>query len=235
VKSRDKFLLGVVAVIAVFAGAWMLVIQPKRQDARKLETQITAARTDLAGVSARAAQYRAARERLLHHPQAFAKAGRALPNRVSMPELLRTLTRTARGTGVTIGDLTVSGGSSDSGAGSTSSTTPGISSVGLQLSFNGDFLALHRYLERLQRFVQVSSKDVAARGRLVSLDNVQLSQGDGGLSAKVGATVYVLQPGSLTPGASTTAAPAATAAPATPGAAPASPAPAAATPTTGGA
>ena len=155
-------------------------------------------------------------------------------NRVSMPELLRTLTRTARGTGVTIGDLTVAGGS-DSSTGSASSATPGISSVGLQLSFNGDFLALHRYLERLQRFVQVSSKDVAARGRLVSLDNVQLSQGDGGLSAKVGATVYVLQPGSLTPGASTTAAPAATAAPATPGAAPASPAPAAATPTTGGA
>ena len=237
-SSRDKILIGVVAIVAVIGGAWMGVVKPKREDARQIETQITAARSDLAGVSARAASYRAARDRLRKHPQAFEKAGRALPSRVSMPELLRTLTRTARGTGVTMGELNVG---NDAGGGA-SSSTPGISSVGLQLSFDGDFLALHRYLERLERFVQVSSKDVAARGRLVALNNVQLSSGDSGLTAKVGATVYVLQPGALTPGAATTApaATGATAAPATAGAppaagAPAAPAASASNSTTGGA
>ena len=91
-------------------------------------------RTDLAGVSARAASYRAARDRLRKHPQAFAKAGRALPNRTAMPELLRTLTRTARGTGVTMGELTVGAGDS-----SATASSPGITSVGLQLSFDGDY------------------------------------------------------------------------------------------------
>jgi hypothetical protein len=146
-----------------------------------------------------------------------------------MPELLRTLTRTARGTGVTMGELTV--GAGDSAA---TASSPGITSVGLQLSFDGDFLALHRYLERLERFVQVSSKDVAARGRLVALNNVQLTNGNDGLTAKVGATVYVLQPGALTPGATTTTAPAAGSTPPAAGA-PAAPAASASNSTTGGA
>ncbi|HEY3020402.1 MAG TPA: type II secretion system protein GspM [Solirubrobacteraceae bacterium] len=204
--QRDKILIVLAAAIAVLAGGWFFIAQPKRGDSRALDAQLTAARTELAGTASRAAQYRAARAALLKHPEVFTKAGRALPSRVAMPDLLRALTRTARGTGVSVNELTTGAGTS---------STPGIGSVNLELGFGGNFLSLQRYLARLQRFVEVSSKDVAARGRLVSLDSVHLSAGEEkkGLSAKVSATVYVLQPGALsvgaTPAAATTAAPAA--------------------------
>ena len=216
--QRDKILVAVALVGVVFAGSWMFLVKPKREDARQLDQQIAAARSDLAGASARAAQYTAARDRLRKHPEAFEKSARALPNRVSMPEILRTLTKTARGTGVTMGELTTGGDSSGA------ATTPGISGVSLQMNFSGDFLALRRYLERLQRFVNVSKDDVAARGRLVALNTVSLKPVDNALTAQVSATVYTLQPGALT-----TSAPASTAG--TAGAA-ATPAPASGAPAT---
>ena len=224
-RQRDRILLVVVAAVAVLGAGWLLIVKPKREDARQLQTQITAKRSELGGAAARAAQYRSAREQLRRHPQAFEEAGRALPNRVAMPELLRTLTRTARGTGVKMGDLTASAGEA--------STAPGISSVGLSLSFDGDFLALQRYLARLQRFVQVSRDDVAAKGRLLAVDSVQLSHGGGsGLQATVAATVYILQPGALVPGAavSAPATGASAAAPGAPASTPAAPAPVASAP-----
>jgi Tfp pilus assembly protein PilO len=221
VTQRDKLLLTFAAIVGVLAVGWFIVIQPKRQDARELNGQITAARTELAGTAGRAAQYRAARDTLRKHPEAFARAGRALPNRVAMPDLLRTLTRTARSTGVEIGNLTTGSGGADA-------STPGIGTVGLQLSFSGKFLALQRYLAKLQHFVDVSQREVDAKGRLLALNSVALTPGDDGtLGAEVGASVYVLQPGGLAAGsapAGTTGTTGTTAAPATP----------ASTPTAGG-
>jgi Tfp pilus assembly protein PilO len=225
VSQRDRLLVIVVAALAVFGGGWFGVVKPKQDEASKLDTQIVAAQAELDGASARAAEYRAARKRLRSNPEAFEKAGKALPNRVAMPDLLRTLTRTAKGTGVKMSDLKTSAGTS---------TTPGISSVGLDLTFAGDFLALQRYLGRLQRFVGVSRDKVDAKGRLVALKSLKLAPGEkgAGLTATVSATVYILQPGALAPGAQApaTGTPVPGAAPAgsTPGAAAAAPA----TPTT---
>src|SRR3954462_5847522 len=114
-----------------------------------------------------------------------------------MPAFLRTLTKPARGTGMALGEPST--GSAD---GSSSAAMPGINSVGLSLTFSGDFLALRRYLEGLQRFVNVSRDHVAARGRLVALNRVHLKPADGGmLNARATATVSTLQPGALAAGA----------------------------------
>jgi Tfp pilus assembly protein PilO len=221
VKQRDKILIAVAAsLVAVMAG-WFIIAKPKRAEMRTLDTQIEAKRTELSGVSARAAQYRAARDSLVRNPQAFRQSAKALPNRVAMSELLRTLSRTASGTGVTMSDLSTSAGDA---------STPGISSVNLALTFDGTFLELQRFLGKLQKFVKVSKQRVAAKGRLLALDGISLTAGEGStsVSAKVSATAYILQPGALSVGAGATAPPS--------GAAPATtPAPAAATPTTTGA
>ena len=215
-KSRDRLLLIAALVLVTVGGSWVFIVSPKRTQARDVDTQIAAARAQLAGTAGTAAQYRASRDALRKNPQAFVNAGRALPNRAAMPSLLRTLTANAGGTGVKMGELTV-------GTGGTTAT-PGIGSVPLTLTFTGDFLSLQRYLARLQRFVAVKKKDVEAKGRLVSLDSVELTPGDSGkLAAKVSATVYVMQPEALS---------ATTSAPAT-GATAGTPAPAS-TPTAGG-
>jgi Tfp pilus assembly protein PilO len=211
VSQRDKILVAVATTAVALVGGWFFLAKPKRADMRALDTQITAQRTELAGASARAAQYRAARDQLRRNPQAFRQANKALPNRVAMSDLLRTLARTADRTGVTMADVTTSAGAA---------TTPGITGVNLALNFTGSFLELQRFFAQLQKFVKVSSQRVAAKGRLLALNDLSLTAGESSLSAKVNATAYILQPGALATGAATTTAPATPAAtPTTTGAA----------------
>ena len=225
-SQRDKIIAAAVAGLLALVGGWLFIAKPKRAEMRKLDAQIQTQRDALAGVSAQAATYRAARESLQRNPQAFREAGKALPNRVAMSELLRTLSRTASKSGVTMSDLSTAAGDA---------STPGISSVNLSLSFDGSFLELQRFLAKLQKFVKVSKQHVAAKGRLLALDSVSLAGGTGGsnLSAKVSATAYILQPGALTVGSAATTPSTGAAATTTPTT---TPAPAtAATPTTPGA
>jgi Tfp pilus assembly protein PilO len=226
-NQRDKILLTVVAVVGVLAAGWFGLVAPKRDEATQLDAQIATARTNLAGSASRLAQYRAARTSLLKHPAALRESDRALPTRADMPDLLRQLTKTAEGANVDVGDITA-------GSGATDPSNPGIGTVGLQLNFTGGYVALQKYLAKLHKFVAVRGTKVDAKGRLMSLDTIQLGRGDnGGLAAKVGATVYVLQAGALTatptPTTGATAAPATTATPA-----PASASASASTPTTAG-
>ena len=223
-SQRDKIIVAVGVTLAAIVGGWFMMAKPKRADMRTLDTQIEAQRGELAGVSAKAAQYRAARDSLRKNPQAFRQSAKALPNRIAMSELLRTLSRTAKTTGVTMADLSTAAGSS---------STPGINSVDLSLNFNGSFLELQRFLGKLQRLVKVSKQRVAAKGRLLALNGISLTHGDEGLSAKVTATVYILQPGALTVGSTPTGA--APAAGATPAPATSAPAATTTTPTTTGA
>jgi Tfp pilus assembly protein PilO len=189
VSNRDKTILSVAVVVIALAVSWFTVAAPKRDEMTKLDAQVTAKQAEVDGASGRAAQYRAARDELRRNPQAFAQAGRALPNRVQMPDILRTLTRTADNSGVEMGSLTTSAGDA--------AATPGINAVKLNVDFAGEFLDLQRFMARLQRMVDVSSKDVAAKGRLMALNSVSLAPAEGGLTAQVDATVYVLAPGAL--------------------------------------
>jgi type II secretory pathway component PulM len=59
--GRDRMVLIGVIVLAVLAGAWLLVVSPKRQQAGKLDTQVSEARAQLSTAegqlsSARSAQ-----------------------------------------------------------------------------------------------------------------------------------------------------------------------------------
>ena len=212
-SQRDRIIVAAVAIVAAVGGGWFLMAKPKRAEMRQLDAQITAKRAELAGAAATAARYRAARDELRRNPQAFREAGKALPNRIAMSELLRTLDKSAGDVGVEMSSLNTAPGSG---------STPGISSVDLALEFDGSFLALQRFLGKMQKLVKVSRDRVAAKGRLLALNSVQLGAVGGdesGLKAKVSATAYILQPGALTATPAAPGATGATPAPTTTGAA----------------
>jgi cell division protein FtsL len=61
VTRRNSILLVAVAVVAVIAAYWMLVLTPKREEAAKLDKQITVKQTALASAEAEVADYEIAR------------------------------------------------------------------------------------------------------------------------------------------------------------------------------
>ena len=58
---RNSILLVAVAVVAVMAAYWMLVLTPKREEAARLDKQITVTQTARASAEAEVADYENAR------------------------------------------------------------------------------------------------------------------------------------------------------------------------------
>ena len=46
-RARDRLVILVVVVVAAVVGAWLMVIQPKRDQAAKLGSQVSAAQSQL--------------------------------------------------------------------------------------------------------------------------------------------------------------------------------------------
>lgn len=82
---------------------------------------------------------------------------------------------------------------------STTSTT--LDSVALTFNFTGSYFDLADFFHRLKRFVYVANNQIFVRGRLISIDTLTFaptsgataggSTSSGGLTATVGATVYL--------------------------------------------
>ena len=78
-SQRDKILIAAAATLVAVVGGWFVMAKPKRAEMRSLDSQIATMRTEVNGVAAKAAEYRAARDTLRSNPQVFRQAGKALP------------------------------------------------------------------------------------------------------------------------------------------------------------
>ena len=61
---RNSILLVAVGIAAVVGAYWMLVLSPKREEAAKIDKQITAKQSALASAQAEVAEYEKARSEL---------------------------------------------------------------------------------------------------------------------------------------------------------------------------
>ena len=79
-------------------------------------------------------------------------------------------------------------------AGATGTTTaPGLDTVPLDFTFEGDFFELANFFHRLKRFVHVRDDRIVVGGRLMTIDTFTLAMGESfpTLTAQMTATVYL--------------------------------------------
>jgi len=89
-----------------------------------------------------------------------------------------------------------SSGGSDSPAAAPSSagsSAPGLENVSLDFEFVGSYFDLASFFHRMKRFVYIEDDRIQVRGRLMTIDSVNLSREEdsSGLLAKIKATVYL--------------------------------------------
>jgi hypothetical protein len=112
VTTRDRIVIAVVAAAALLGGYWFLILAPKRDEATKLNSQVTAAkqRRDAAVVDANAS--RAARAEYAVNYATVARLGKAVPANDDMPSLIYQLASTSKASNVDFREikLTTSGG-----------------------------------------------------------------------------------------------------------------------------
>jgi Tfp pilus assembly protein PilO len=255
--TRDRKILLVLAGLAVLAGFWFLVLQPKRTQAKELSAQIVAQQERLQTAQQTVAQGMQAKAGHARDTATVAQLGAAVPADDDLPSLLYQLDAASRNADVEFDSLVRAGGtggsssssSSSSTSGSTASAsaslppgatvgTAGLATLPFTFEFTGSYFDLQRFVGDLQGFVRADGEKVSVRGRLLTVDGIALVPAGKDLSkidAKLVATAY-LSPETAKAGAATGAAAGATGTTPAPGASgsPAAPAPSS-TAITGGA
>jgi Tfp pilus assembly protein PilO len=216
--SRDRSVLAAVLAVLLVVGAWLLFIQPRRDQAGRLASQITAARTQLGAAEASVATGLAAKAAFLKYQRQLNALTTALPSDDNIPALINEIQGAAAQNRVDFHALSVgtSGGSSTAPAAASTAATPtlttplppgvtlgsaGIPTEGFSFTFNGSYFDLANLLGRLQKFVRANNKKVSATGRLLSINSVSLAPGataGAALTASITASTYLV-PGVLTP------------------------------------
>jgi len=214
VTRRNSMLLVAVAVAAVVGAYFMLALSPKREEAAKLDKQITAQQAALTQAEAEVASYEEARANYRANYAMIARLGKAVPADDDVRSLLVQVNAAADGAGVDFRTINVaSGGAASAPAagadaqgaggstpppGATAVGTAGFSTMPFSLTFKGRFFELGKFFSRLDKFVAVNNGNLDVTGRLLLLNSITLTpdtqKGFPTLSAEVSANSYLLPP-----------------------------------------
>lgn len=207
-SARDRTILLVIVFAAAIIGPWLLVVQPKRDQAAKIQSQISSEQSQLASVRSQLAAGNQARAAFASSYTSLVRLGEAVPTDDNTPSLIYQLQSAAKGSDVDFQSLTFNAGQGGSTTPTSSSsqtsaaTLPPGATVGaagfpiepFTFTFTGSFFHLSDFLGRLQQFVVATNQNVSVSGRLMSLNAITLSPsaGSGQLTATISATTYLL-------------------------------------------
>ena len=201
--DRDRKILLALVPLVLIVAYWFVILAPKRQEATKIQDQLTQAQSKRDTAVQQLASLGAAKRSFAQDYATVIYLGKSIPTAVDMPSLMVQLDRATRGTGIRFlsikaGDRSTGAASTGTGTGTGTSTAAGSSSsaldsVPLDFEFNGSYFDLTRFFHRMKRFVRVSNDRVIVRGRLMTINSFsfQPNQSGPGLDATAHATVYL--------------------------------------------
>ncbi len=241
--GRDRTVAIVVAVLVVLVGGWMLIVSPKRKEAKSVQATVATAQGEVSSAETALTNARAAQAQYATSYSAVVNLGKAVPPSQEVASLIYQLEEASNLRSVSFNSIVSgAGGSSSSSSSSSSSATAAASSGFTQMPFtfifSGGFFSLEHLFRQLTSFTtHKGSNGLQVSGRLLTIQAVKLApeasvSGKGTtLSGTVTATAYVLPAGkALTAGATPTAPAGATPAPSSSSSSPTTPAVAKVTP-----
>ena len=206
-SSRDRTVLAIICVVAAVVAPWLLVIQPKRDQAAQLQGQVNAQQSQLDSARSQLASASSARAAFATSYTSLVRLGEAVPTNDNTPSLIYQLQAAAKASRVEFQSLTFGGGLGAGAASAPASTSAGSLPPGATMgpagfpiepftfNFQGNFFHLSDFLWRVQRFVVVGNKQLSVSGRLMTLNSITLGPGASGfpqMDASISATTYLL-------------------------------------------
>ena len=105
--NRDRKIVLAIIPLLLIGVYWFLILAPKRKEASKLETKVTAAQQAKDAALQQEASLNQAKARFATQYSEMVRLGKAIPTEVDMPSLLVQLESAAKGTGIEFGDIKV--------------------------------------------------------------------------------------------------------------------------------
>ncbi|HEY2536779.1 MAG TPA: hypothetical protein VGI24_07330 [Solirubrobacteraceae bacterium] len=231
--GRDRIVVMVIATLGILAGVWFMAVAPKREQAAKLASEVSAAQGQLASAESQVADASAAQARYQGAYASIVRLGKAVPASQEVPALIYQLAQATDQKNVEFASIntTVPGaGATGSSSASTSSSTAagaGFEQMPFTFTFNGGFNNLYSLFQQLDGFTTRSASGALnVNGRLLTIQSIKLApasstgsessaggSGAGGseqLSGSITATAYVLPAGQSLTGGATPAGPSGT-------------------------
>jgi hypothetical protein len=122
--DRDRKIVLAIIPLLLIGVYWFLLLAPKRKEASKLETKVTAAQQAKDAALQQEASLNQAKARFASQYSEMVRLGKAIPTDVDMPSLLVQLESAAKGTGIEFGDIKAGQRVVATPATSTSTTPP---------------------------------------------------------------------------------------------------------------
>ena len=221
--SRDRMVLVVISALAVVAAAWLLLVSPERQQAAKLQTQVSQASAQLATAEGQVASARSAQTRYAAAYASLVSLGKAVPPGREVPSLVYQLAQASNQRHVDFSSIVSGSGATttpSSAAATPAAAVAGFTQMPFTFVFNGTFSDLYHLFQQLNRFtVRTASGGLQVSGRLLTIQGAKLAPapvaGQTGsskgateqLTGTITATAYVLPAAQGLTGGATSASP----------------------------
>jgi hypothetical protein len=226
VSSRNHILIAVLVAGGLIAAAWFGVLAPKQRESARVTAQLATERARLDQARSAAARAGDAKRRYLADYAAVATLGKAVPAEEDVATLMYEVQAAARGARIDF--ASIAPGGEGTGSSTAASTPGAVAAVGqaekgtapptagsasaagapaaaagatplpVTFVFSGSFLDMQRLLGRLDDFVQGPAEKLVVDGRLLSVNDVNLTASSGKVQANISATAYTM-PAAKTP------------------------------------
>jgi Tfp pilus assembly protein PilO len=228
-SSKNSAIVAVAVLAALGIAFWVLLLSPKRDEAKKLDAQAAQLKSSLAQHQAEVAEAEAAKEEFPAEYQKLVVVGKAVPGDDELASLLVQLNHIADRTGGTFSNikLTAEGGAAEPTAappasGASASPTEvaasllplgatigpaGLAVMPYDVTFDGQFFQIADFIAGLDSLVKTKAGTVRVDGRLVTIDGFALEaspeKGFPALQASFALTTYLTPPGESATGGTT--------------------------------
>jgi len=221
-KSTNVVIVAMLGIAALAVAFWIVVLSPKRDEAKELGAQIEEVKSSLSKHRAEISQGLEARKEFGNDYRQLVVLGKAVPAGDETPSLLVQLNRIARRAGVKFQDFSLSGGggggeappppSAESSGGKPASPTEvaastlplgatigpaGLAVMPYSLTFTGNFFHIADFIHGLDSLVETQNEKVSVSGRLLTIGGFSLASGPKGfpsLTASFDVTTYLTPP-----------------------------------------
>jgi Tfp pilus assembly protein PilO len=220
-KKLTNLMVGAMLLVAVLAGAfWILLLSPKREEASKLDAQVTQLEGSLVQHEGEIASAEEARSEFPTDYQHLVVLGKAVPSDDETASLLvqvnhiasdagvrfQTLSLEASGSESETSPVVAAGGEAVSATEAAASLMPLGAAVGLaglavmpyKLAFTGNFFTIADFIKGLDSLVKTTNEGVGVDGRLVTVNGFSLAEDSEAkfpeLQATFSVTTYLTPP-----------------------------------------
>jgi Tfp pilus assembly protein PilO len=222
-KKVTNLMVGGMLLVAVVAGAfWILLLSPKREEASKLDAQVTQLEGSLAQHQGEIASAEEARGEFPTDYQHLVVLGKAVPSDDETASLLVQINHIASDAGVRFQTLSLEASSSESeseaspaaaAGGETVSATEaaaslmplgaavgpaGLAVMPYKLAFTGNFFTIADFIKGLDSLVKTTNEGVGVDGRLITVNGFSLAEDSEAkfpdLQATFSVTTYLTPP-----------------------------------------